>query len=471
MTSREKVKVIISDIRFWILLFFVIRLIGITNAPLEMGHNWRQALTNMITRNFYEGGVQMLYPKIDIAGNQTGILGSEFPIFNYITYLFSSVFEYEHWHGRLINLIISSIGIYYFYLLIEKLCTKRIALNATIILLSSIWFGFSRKTMPDTFSIALTIIGLYQAFLFLTSGKKKNLISFFFFLTIGMLCKIPALSLMAVVPILFIIKEIEFKRKLSIVITSCLSIGIVFTWYFYWVPYLVETYNYKLYFPKSLIGGLKEIKPIFSEYLKQFYKNALCSFVAFPFFVYGILALIKEKNRNLTIGISLITFTFLLFTIKTGAVFPLHSYYIIPFTPIMALIVGIGISKIPVKFQIALLVIISIEAIANQQHDFFIKDSEKYKLAIEKVADKYIQKNDLIVINAGENPQEMYFTHRKGWSYGNFVINKPELDSLHSIGAKFLIINKAYYSNLIPFYRKIYSGSHYDIYTLGKSKF
>jgi len=134
----------------------------------------------------------------------------------------------------------------------------------------------------------------------------------------------------------------------------------------------------------------------------------------------------------------------------------------------MALIVGIGISNLPSKFQISLLVIISIEAIANQQHDFFIKDSEKYKLAIEKVADKYIQKNDLIVINAGENPQEMYFTHRKGWSYGNFVINKPELDSLHSIGAKFLVINKAYYSNLIPFYRKIYSGSHYDIYRLGQ---
>ena len=32
--------------------------------------------------------------------------------------------------------------------------------------------------------------------------------------------------------------------------TRLLSIGIVFTWYFYWVPYLVETYNYKLYFPK-----------------------------------------------------------------------------------------------------------------------------------------------------------------------------------------------------------------------------
>jgi len=39
MTFKEKIKFLVSDIRFWIIVFFVIRLFGITNAPLEMGHN------------------------------------------------------------------------------------------------------------------------------------------------------------------------------------------------------------------------------------------------------------------------------------------------------------------------------------------------------------------------------------------------------------------------------------------------
>jgi hypothetical protein len=470
MTFKEKSKLLVSDIRIWILLFFAIRMFGITDAPLEFGHNWRQTLTNMMTRNFYEGGVQMLYPKIDMAGNQTGIIGSEFPIFNYVTYLLSSVFGYEHWHGRLINLVVSSFGIYYFFLLIEKIWSKTVAFNATIVLLSSIWFGFARKTMPDTFSIALMIIGLYHCFTYVTSGKKLNLLLFFFFSTLGMLCKIPALSLLAAIPVLILEKEVQLKRKIEVFITSLIGVSIVFTWYFYWVPYLVDAFNYKLYFPKSLLGGFKEIKPVFAEYCKQFYKNALCSFVGFGFVIYGSIALIQQRNKYILFGLSLITVVFLAFTIKTGAVFPLHSYYIIPFTPIMALIVGIGLSKIPAKFQVFFLLVISIEAIANQQHDFFIKDSEKYKLSFERTVDKYIPKKDLIIINAGPNPQEMYFTHRKGWSYENFILNQNELDSLHKIGANYLIINKERYSEPISYYPKIYSGPNYDIYELKKKK-
>jgi hypothetical protein len=99
------------DIRFWLLFFFVIRLFGITNAPLEMGHNWRQSLTNMVARNFLEGRVNLFYPVIDIAGEKTGIIGTEFPFFNYLIYMVSSVFGYAHWYGRGINLVVTTIGV------------------------------------------------------------------------------------------------------------------------------------------------------------------------------------------------------------------------------------------------------------------------------------------------------------------------------------------------------------------------
>ena len=84
MIQKEKIKLILTDIRFWILFFFILRLVGITNAPLEIGHNWRQALTSMIARNFLEGNPNLLYPRIDMAGNQTGIIGSELPFYNYL---------------------------------------------------------------------------------------------------------------------------------------------------------------------------------------------------------------------------------------------------------------------------------------------------------------------------------------------------------------------------------------------------
>src|SRR4051812_1758490 len=91
---------LLSDIRFWLIFFFVIRLVGITNAPLEVAHNWRQTFTCMVARNFLENDPNILYPTIDMAGNKTGIVGAEFPLFNYLIYLISGIFGYTHWYGR-----------------------------------------------------------------------------------------------------------------------------------------------------------------------------------------------------------------------------------------------------------------------------------------------------------------------------------------------------------------------------------
>ena len=138
----------LKDIRVWILLFFLIRLIGITIPPLEISHNWRQSFTNTVARNFLEVDNNILYPRAIIFGNNNGVLGTEFPFFNYLIYIISKIFGYAHWYGRLINLIISSIGIYFFYKIINKFLKPEIAFNSAIILLCSVWFMFSRKAMP-----------------------------------------------------------------------------------------------------------------------------------------------------------------------------------------------------------------------------------------------------------------------------------------------------------------------------------
>jgi len=466
MTRKEQIKSILTDIRFWILFFFVLRLIGITNAPLEIGHNWRQSLTNMIARNFLEGNANMLYPQIDMAGNQTGIIGSEFPFYNYLIYLVSLVFGYSHWYGRLINLIASSFGTYFFYLLVEKIYNKKVAFNASIVLLSSIWFAYSRKIMPDTFSVSLVIIGLFYGYMYLTTGTFWKLFLFFLFTTLGMLCKIPALSLVSVVSIILIVKEIPVNRKLIVLILTTLSLIIVGLWYFYWVPYLLETYHYQLYFPKGLIEGFKEIIPLLPDFFEKFYFSSLCSYIALAFVVGGLFFIFKSKDFYLKTGILIITISFFIFILKTGSVFPLHTYYIIPFTPVMALAAGYGLSKFPAKYLYVPLILISLEGIANQQHDFFIKHGERYKLSLEGLTDKNIGKNELIVINGSQSPQEIYFAHRKGWTVENNAINKEELNRLKELGASYLIINKKSFANTIDYYPLISSDQNYDIYKL-----
>ncbi len=160
----------------------------------------------MIARIFLESRANILYPMIDMAGNKSVIIGSEFPFFNYLIYIVNYIIDSSNWAGGLINLIIYSIGIYFFYKLIKNLLSKQCAFNATIILIVYVWFSFSRKIMPDTFIVSLVIIGLYYAFNYLKKGVISSLIFFFIFSTLGMLCKIPSSSLFCVLSIIIFIK-------------------------------------------------------------------------------------------------------------------------------------------------------------------------------------------------------------------------------------------------------------------------
>jgi hypothetical protein len=130
--------------------------------------------------------------------------------------------------------------------------------------------------------------------------------------------------------------------------------------------------------------------------------------------------------------------------IQAGSGFTTHDYYTIPFVPMLAFIAGFAISRINlVKWQVAFLFIICVEGIANQHHDFWIHSNQKYKAKLETLCNTFSDKHDLIVINAGQNPQEIYFAHRKGWTIDHsLAINNSYLDSLSLLGAKFLIIDK-----------------------------
>ncbi|MFN0189379.1 MAG: glycosyltransferase family 39 protein [Bacteroidia bacterium] len=134
----------------------------------------------MIARNFYEIDSNILYPRTDSAGELSGIVGVEFPVFNYLIFLISLIFGFENWYGRLINLIITSIGTFYFYKLIRNYFGESSAFFSAITLLVSMWFSYSRITIPDVFAASLCIISLYHGFQYLENGKPFNLFIFLY---------------------------------------------------------------------------------------------------------------------------------------------------------------------------------------------------------------------------------------------------------------------------------------------------
>jgi len=442
---KKKLSLPISkDIRFWIILYFLIRLFHITQPPLEIAHNWRQSTGLMVSRNFYEINSNIIYPRVDMAGEKSGITGTEFPLFNYFIFLTAKIFGWSDWYGRLINLIISSLGVYWFYLLIYKYINPKVAFYSGFILLNSLWFAYSRKTMPDTFSVSLVLGGLLFALEYLKKDRIWRLFAFFILVLAGLLSKIPSGYLLICLVIPFLDKNIPIIRKLIVGLLFIIIIIPVGWWYFIWVPFLVKEYGFwHYYMGTSFINGAKEISDHLDQAIEKFYFAAL-NFIGFSLFLGGLILSIIRKKSGIIWVFCLCFASFFVFILKAGFAFYHHNYYIIPFVPVMALMAGYCLSEIK-QFSVRRILVLAVatEVILNSLPEFHTNKDQKYKLTLENLAAKYSSPHDLIAINCGPNPQQIYLAHRKGWNLENADQTKFEyLQSIKKKGCKILIINK-----------------------------
>ena len=428
-------------------LFFAVRLIGITNPPIETAHNWRQTTVTMVARNYLEVSNNIFYPRIDIAGEKTGITGMEFPLLNYSIYLTSEVLDYDHWYGRLINLIISTLGIYFFYLLVRKFSSHRTALYSTLLLLFSIWFSYSRKIMPDTFSMSLVIGGMYFGSRFFDSTNRgntiRNLVLFSILICLGVLAKLPSAYILILGVLYIFNRQISTRKKAFFSAALVVSLLPAIWWYFYWSPFLVEEYGFWHFFMgESFITGFLEVFSNLQLTLEHFYDHAM-KFSGYVIFVFGLVTAWIKKQRALLTVFFLASLAFTIVIIKSGDTFAEHAYYIVPYVPLMAVMGGYGLDAFRnQKWSVVFVAVVAIEGLLNQQHDFFINDNDLAIVALEEVLNDRSKPSELLLINSGYYPTPMYFAHRKGWVMPNEKITIQTIDSLQNLGLKKILILK-----------------------------
>lgn len=432
-------------------ILFIVGLENIDVPPFD-AHDWRQTLTISMAK-YFNGFHHLFYPPT-IIGDGTDMMGSEFPIFNGFLAILYKIFGFQDWYGRLINWIISTIGLFYFYKLVTQLWSSKVALYSSIFLGSSIIFEYARKTMPDTISLFLGIAGSYYAICYLSDGKRRNIVFASLLLLLCGLIKLPFIITWVFILMIYLKKGIDLNRKvkLSLAMGTCLTL--ITSWYFLWVPHLLDQGASKLFFNFSITDGYNQFYALKTEGIINFFTNSF-HFIPLTFLsIIGLGVLVTENKRTFIFAASYIGF-FILLIVKSGMVFPTHDYYVMPIVPLLSIGAAYFIDYF-FKFYIIALVLVlmlCINGFINNKNTSFNNTNSKYYEHLAAFLDTSIPRDAKLIVNGGEfNPTFMYWTGRKGWTWKNEnFMKKSWVLSLRKKGLEYIVQNKHLLKDKIPF--------------------
>lgn len=429
-------------------IYFLVHLHGITNPPLDL-HSWRQADTAAVARNFQEESPNLLMPRIDMRGQNSGITGMEFPLYNTLIYGSNEVFGFAHWHGRLISLLASCMGLVFLYLFIKRRYDTSTALMASVFLaVLPLWFYFSRNIQPDVLMIAFSLGALYFAQRYSEQGKQKDVVWLLALFSLACLVKIPAIFIAPVILAIVGWQRIKPAITWQNVGLIVLILAVPSLLWYRHSAYLSANFGLGQYYYGDLSlklsydllrhGGLVSV---LQSYILPFTKG---TFFFYVILLFGLIKVAARKDWLPLVWLGSVGAFLIIFGNKSYY----HNYYSLPLMPALALLLAIGavwlykiVSKERRWLAIALSVIVLTYAVKHTYQTVKPWYELKFQssLKLEQIVDKFSNRHDLFATNWGGNPQLLYFAHRKGWSISDFSV--PSLLSLQSKGLRYAVLD------------------------------
>lgn len=465
--------------KHWVLLL-IIGLFGVTHlykitAPVLDTHAWRQADTLAVARNFLQESANIFYPRIDIRQTYSGITGMEFPLYNYIIFLVAKVSGFGFWIGRALSTLFGVLGIVFLYGLLRRRYNQSVAnWGALFMATSGLWFYFSRNVQPDVMMVALSVGSLYLAQLFRDSKKQYWLVASLLMLSVAMLVKLPAVFI--VLPLGVILWEARAQlRAWHVLLAAGLVVAPSVTWYQH-SQVLSRNYGLGSYFyePLNLKASLAQItKPeLWKHVYMQRMPSMVVGLIGSVLALVGLVrSLIKKDLFVVSWLVAMVGFTFLF-----PAKFIAHTYYSLPFVPVIAALAAIAIVWLLglVKNRTINLVLASLVVVGSigfclwRVRPLYALGTPQYT-QIETILNQFADKNARIATNTGNNPILMYFTARKGFALNPEDLTIANIGILQKDHVDYLVVdkrfalpeNKLYYDY---FFQKPYEDDNFVVY-------
>lgn len=426
-------------------------------------HGWRQCDTANYIWDYYKNGVDFLHPAVCwMGGYKTLIL--EFPLTEAIVAWLYQIFSPSVSIARLFFLFSYCLGVYYFYKSSTLFLSKKIAMFSTVIYtFLPLSYYYSRALHIDFFALSFAFGMFYYYSVGIQIKSVKKLVVGSLFATVAFLVKAPY-ALSFCFPLFFIItKEKKWFFCLKWMVLFIYP-GIIFIWWiiksnqinamapnWQFIPgYRKFDDNTKWYF------GLFEHRFILRSWqtlFERFMTDMSAGFIGAGLFIIGILVAFKKKYAILWLWLfGVVLYLLLFFNLNV-----IHNYYQIPFVPILAIFMAIGIDFLANFFklnsyyfstQFFLLVTLIISSIVYAETTFF-----KHEVIYENIA-KGIENNtkedDLVIVSCGglsvHCPIILHRAKRNGWSVPTANLNEKITTNLFKEGCNFV----AFVDNEIP---------------------
>jgi 4-amino-4-deoxy-L-arabinose transferase-like glycosyltransferase len=472
------------------ILAVAVRFIGI-NQAYEDNWSWRQSDVATIARNYFQGGFHFACPQIDWAGDQPGYVGTEFPILPFFAAVCYKIFGVHEWVGRIQALILFAISLPSFFLLARKLLGETAATWALFFYsFAPLGIMASRCFMPDTPSLALSIIGLYFFRRWLGGESPSSFFASALCISLSILIK--ATSVIIAAPIVCLIfRHFRFGafRNFKLWLFAAIALVPAAIWYSY--AYWISLKFYPYHFFGA--GGVK-IMPLgwYPKVGKEIVTSELTPILG----MLGAAGLFITRSKVPARPFHFWLAAMILFIIVVGYG-NRHPWYRLPLVPIAAVFAGAACEFIAAKVRsreakIAALLLLMVAFGFSSlvfTRSFYRPISAPLRnagLALNRITPP----DSLIVAADNGDPTVFYYAERKGWHflerdgiyYGDPDGSEPAIADLEILRAKrasYLVFtsNTAWWLDLYSEFRQrveatstlIAATSEYKIYRLNRN--
>ena len=473
------------------ILAVAVRLIHI-NEPFVDTWSWRQSDVAAIARNYYSNGFHFARPQIDWVGDQSGYVGTEFPILPFLAAIAYKFLGVHEWIGRIQAVILFAVSLPFFFLLVRRRFNE-IAATWALFFYSFAPLGImaGRCFMPDLPSLALSMVGLFFFQQWLEHEKSVPFIAGALCVSLSILIKLPSILIGAPLACLALQRfGLSAFRRPSL--WSFAAIALLPSAIWYWHAYLIAQQFYPHHFFGA--GGVRIMSVAW--YWGILKLTAVAS-LTLLLVALGILGAIVARSTTSARIFYWWLGPMVIFMIAVGYG-NRHPWYQLPFVPIAAAFAGAACVHFAEKIRerwkrlaLSILVIGAFGALAFRYTLSFYRSSG----AIMRDAGLFLKRTtppgSLIAAADTGDPTIFYYAERKGWHFpekDGIYNGDPDdaeqavtdLETLHKNGARYLVLtsNTIWWLELYPMFRQHLDGiatlmeatPEFKIYNLNEEK-